>query len=1044
MLFSWLRERVRRRTAARRWHASCLRLRLTCRPRLELLEERRVPTSFASTGNFATGLNPLFEVAGDFNGDHNPDLAVVNGTSGTVSILLNDGHGAFGPAAPLVTGGLSPAAAVVGDFNGDGKLDLAVTNNGSNSVTVFLGNGDGTFTLGGTGNFGAALNGPIGIAAGRFTASGKLDLAVTNSAGGAGNTVSILIGNGDGTFHAGPTLTVGTDPHDVAVADLNKDGKADLIVANRGGNSVTVLLGDGNGGFVNSQTVPVGQGPVRVGVADFNGDGVPDVAVSDSGDNTVGILLNTGGGTLDTPIFTAVGSGPQGLAIADFNHDGKADLVVADSVGNAFGVLLGSGNGTFQPVQLFQTGTTPVSVVATDLNGDCFPDVAVVNNGDNDATVFLNTSIQFAVPAVYGVGGQPQGIAAGDFNGDGIADLAIANKADNSVSILLGNRDGTFRAAGTYLVGTAPMGVIVGDFNGDGKLDIAVADSGSNAVSVLLANGDGTFQAAINSGTEAQPVAVAAGDFNRDGFTDLAVVNRLSGTLDILLNNGNGTFRIVNSYSAGTGVTAVATGVLTASGNVDVVTASAGNTSNVRVFVGNGDGSMQNPTVLSADAGPSSVAIGDLNRDGFADVVVANAQAGDVTVFLNKGSAVFQPGVNYAAGAQPQAVAIGDFHHDHRPDIAVANAGGNAVSLLRGNGDGTFQALIAYPAGPSPTGLVVSSFAGGPDIAVTDAAGNNVSTLINNFPGEMVTGADAGGGPHVRLFNAKTGAVLREFMAYSPQFTGGVRVALGDVRADGVEDIVTAPGPGGGPDIRVFDACTGALLREFMAYAPQFTGGVYLAVADVNGDGYADIITGADAGGGPHVEVWSGKDGSLLRSFYAYMPTFTGGVRVAAGDVNGDGKAEVVTAPGRGGGPDVRVWDGGSGNLIREFAAYDPGYRFGVFVAVGDVNRDGFADIITGTDQGSSAGANVRVFSGLNGAVLQNFFAYPPSFDGGVRVGVVQDINDDGGVDIVAAAGPSGGPHVEVFDGLNPGAGALDSLFAYSAIFAGGVFVGAA
>src|SRR5262249_9810951 len=122
-----------------------------------------------------------------------------------------------------------------------------------------------------------------------------------------------------------------------------------------------------------------------------------------------------------------------------------------------------------------------------------------------------------------------------------------------------------------------------------------------------------------------------------------------------------------------------------------------------------------------------------------------------------------------------------------------------------------------------------------------------------------VTGADAGGGPEVAVFDAPTGVLERAFYAYDPRFMGGVRVAVGDVNGDGVPDIITAPGPGGGPHIRVFDGATGALIREFMAYSPAFMNGVFVAVGDVNGDGYADIITGADAGGGPHVKVFSGK-----------------------------------------------------------------------------------------------------------------------------------------------------------------------------------------
>jgi hypothetical protein len=301
----------------------------------------------------------------------------------------------------------------------------------------------------------------------------------------------------------------------------------------------------------------------------------------------------------------------------------------------------------------------------------------------------------------------------------------------------------------------------------------------------------------------------------------------------------------------------------------------------------------------------------------------------------------------------------------------------------------------------------------------------------------FAVGADAGSLPEVKVFAAGTGTVLADFLAYDVGFRGGVRVAVGDVTGDGVPDIVTAPGRGGGPDIRVWDGATFKLVREFMAYAPTFGGGVFVAAGDINGDHFADIITTPDAGGGPLVQVFNGQTNSLLQSYYAYAPTFAGGVRLAAGDINGDGRADVLVGAGPGGGPHVRVFNGTTGSVVTEFFAYDPHFTGGIYIAAGDVNGDGRADIVTGA--GAGGGPHVQAFSGTSLAVIGSFFAYSPSFTGGVRVGVVSDNKGGGLMDIVTGAGAGGGPHTTVVD--RTGTTTFASFFAFDPSFLGGVFV---
>ncbi len=255
----------------------------------------------------------------------------------------------------------------------------------------------------------------------------------------------------------------------------------------------------------------------------------------------------------------------------------------------------------------------------------------------------------------------------------------------------------------------------------------------------------------------------------------------------------------------------------------------------------------------------------------------------------------------------------------------------------------------------------------------------------------QAVGADDGGPPTVHLLQRNTNRET-EFLAYDPAFRGGVRTALGDVTGDGVPDVVTAAGVGGGPHVKVFDGKTGAVVRNFFAYDVKFTGGVEVAVADVNRDGAMDIITGAGAGGGPHVMVFSGRTGAELFSFFAYSPTFGGGVYVAGGDVNRDGYADIITGSGVGASPLVRVLDGRTGAELNSFNAFDTRFTGGARVASGDLNADGIDDLIVAA--GPGGGPHVKAFDGRTGATLFNRFVADAAFRGGVRLAVADHVED--------------------------------------------------
>jgi hypothetical protein len=355
----------------------------------------------------------------------------------------------FGPVNYAV--GSSPQAVVTGDFNGDGKVDLAVANNGSNTVSILLGNGDGTFQPAQTFATGA---GPRSLAVGDFNGDGKLDIVTANA-----NDMSVLLGNGDGTFQSPRNFAIGSDdPLSVAVGDFNGDGKLDLAVTSR------LYVFDGSGYYGNY----------------YHYEGHANV------------LLGNGDGTFAAPSITILNSAdPVSVALTDVNADGKLDVVTANSDNGTLSVLLGDGNGHLLP------------------------------------------------PTDYNAGGYPVSVAVGDVNGDGKIDLVTANGSGNNVSVLLANGAGGFGAAQNYAAGNYTASVALADFNHDGQLDIATANYYDNGVSVLLGRGNGTFAPPSISAAGTNPFSIAAGDFNGDGFPDLAVVNAGSNNASALLNTGD-------------------------------------------------------------------------------------------------------------------------------------------------------------------------------------------------------------------------------------------------------------------------------------------------------------------------------------------------------------------------------------------------------------------------------------------------------------------------------------------------------------------------
>lgn len=694
------------------------------------------PVSFGSGG-----LGPTSVTIADVNGDGKPDLVVTNEcadiycTSGAVSVLLGNGDGTFKTAVSYNSGGLRASSVAIGDLNGDGKLDLAVANDcnspygcTSGSVGILFGSGNGTFSL--SAAYGSGGEDASSIALGDLNGDGKPDLVVATACSPANcttGTVSVLLNKGNGAFQPAVSYNTGQQEADsVAVADVNGDGRLDLIAGNECGNqncttgTVSVLLGKGNGTFQAAVSYGSGgTGNLAVKVADLGWDGNPDIVVvnqcdsdSDCLNGTVGVLAGRGDGTFRPVVsYGSAALESNSIAVADVNGDGSPDLLVTDAcydtgcAAGAVSTLLGRGDGTFKAARNYGSGGQDANAIAAaDLKRDGKLDLVVVSAclSEPDCPsgavgVLLGDGHgKFSKAVTYGSGGRnPYSVAIADVNGDGRPDLVVANvyasssATKGSIGVLLGKGDGTFRPAMSSDSGAVNAdSVKIADVNRDGIPDLVVAnecsstDCTSGTVSVLLGKGDGKFQPAVNYASGGQYAAsVAVADVNRDGKPDLIVSNWCvssgdctNGTVSVLLGNGNGTFQPAVTYGSGGQFSSpVVVADLKRDGKMDLVVA---NEDSISVLRGNGNGTFQTATVTATppelDSGDGSLAIRDFNGDGRLDV--ASGAAG--VLLLGNGDGTFQPPV--PLGTAGRGLAAGDFDRNGKPDLADTG-----VSVLR-------------------------------------------------------------------------------------------------------------------------------------------------------------------------------------------------------------------------------------------------------------------------------------------------------------------------------------------------------------------------
>jgi hypothetical protein len=818
--------------------------------------------TFQAQKVYPVGFDPFALVTADLNNDGIPDFVTANRGDNTESVLLGNGDGTLKPYQVVPTGNTARGIAVA-DFNGDGKVDFVNANLGDNTATVLLGNGDGTVSTGAHQVVPASNLRPFQEVVADVNGDGIPDILTANR---SDNSVSVLLGNRDGSFQTRETFATGRLPISLAVADLNGDGKPDIVTANYTGSNISVLFGNGDGTFQSHVDLPAGNACYDVKVADLNGDGIPDIVVTNKDDNTVGVFLGEGKGAFKPMATLQVASGPYEVVVEDVTGNGVPDLVVSHFSYTGVDVLVGNGDGTFQLARDFPVGSRPYGLAVADLNGDGMPDIVTSDYRDNEVSVLLNADNgNFGPPQVYPVGKGPNEVQVADLNGDGRPDLVSANYGSGTVSVLLGNGKGAFGPARSFPAGSGPASVTIADLNGDGKLDLVAGNRNASSVTLLHGNGDGTFDAPIQFGVGENRYALAVADLNGDGNPDVVATHLLQNSLAVLLGNGTGTFQPGQVVSLGAAPGSVTVADLNGDGRPDlVITSSSGNS--LSVLLGNGDGTFTVQQTIATGRSPRRVAIADLNGDGIPDLAVTNYNDGSVSVLLGDGDGAFQAPRAYPVGDRPYSLVIADLNGDGKPDLVVANSADDTVSVLLNKGDGTFAPQRVFATGRQPFSVAVADTNGdgAPDIIVANSFDDTVSVLRGNgdgsFPSDLtfavgsrpysvavadlngdgkadIVTSDYGGDSVSVLLNDGTGSY--RLGPALPSDKSPVATVVSDVNQDGRPDLIT---------VTNFDSATGVLLGlgDGSFQAVTATSGVGLSdtplLADFNGDGIADSV----------------------------------------------------------------------------------------------------------------------------------------------------------------------------------------------------------
>jgi fibronectin-binding autotransporter adhesin len=921
--------------------------------------------------------------------------------TGAATINLGSANGAI-----TVTGNIIGKNTVIVGASGSGNISVAgiTTDNAAGGIQLVTGTGNIT-TSGTITTSGATANIDIDtVTSGNITINGN----VSTSGGGniflGADTSSAATGTGNLTLN-GTVTTTGTAAGDIFLGISNGSGAINKAVT--AGPTGDVV-------FINNVATDVFT--IASGATISAGDDVFDAAVGAAG------IINLGAN------ITALNDNSTNPGIFLDNSINLTGAVSIKAAGSSGGMFLSSVNGAqnltleaIDQISLLSVGQTTALKTVTVTNSTGVTAVAFsaanVVLADTTGNIIFNgatviTSGLTTAAKAYSVSFTDTTVLAGApvfLNTGGVSFTGTTTSLTNGATIT-GNATSTASLSGTIVSG--------------GAFNIGAA---GNTGLVTIDNGT---QLILNSSSAISTIANPM-DINVGGAGSLSLL----GVGTLTLSGDSSTSSGSNDSISVTNGTLNVTGKFNGAANIvsGTISGPSGTIGNLSSTIGN--------VTPGGTLKTGNIGLGAATNYNIAVVSSTSANNLDVAGTISLGSAVLNL-TSVASGlkAGNQITIVNNDGSDAISGTFASLPEGSTVSAKDSSGN-TVNFTISYKGGTNTNDVTLTVASVIPSQTATPQPMVAGQPALNKF---TAFGADAGGGPLVTI--TFPNGTYTSFFAYASTFTGGVRIALGDVDGDGSPDLITGAGPGGGPQVNVYNVNTQTgvitLQSSFFAFsAPNFTGGVYVAAGQTNGDAYDDVIVGAGATGGSRVQVYAGSasgvvSSSTLNDFFAYSPAFTGGVVVAAGDRNADGDDEVITAPASNGGWNIKSFDcNGTGNnptVVDNFFAFNNTTAVGgLSLAVGYFNTGGVADLVIGT---SNSGYGVIVDSATSGIAGVPF----AGFTGAIRAGVAEDSN---GQDYaVALAGPTGGPRVSVFSVGATSLTETDNLFVMNQAFRGGLF----